>query len=158
MDENPENQNESFDEELELDLELDGEEEATTTDKKDRIIKSLLARAKKAEAKAKAVQPRINKEEPKQFQIDEEVELRLDGYTKDEAKFILNNGGRKTLEDKNSYVAVAINTIREQKKAEQAAMAVEDTSALSEVERKYTPEQLQNMSIEDLRKVLPTAD
>lgn len=156
------NQDVSLDEELDLELDLDGTEDTGAEDKKDKIIKSLLARTKKAEAlakKAKAQAPRITtQEEPKDFFEDERLDLLSEGYDKPTIKFIMNNGGRKALEDPNSPVSFAIKAMKEQKKAEQAAQATEDTSALSEVERKYTTEQLENMSIEELKKILPHAD
>jgi hypothetical protein len=86
---------------------------------------------------------------------DEVVDLRLDGYSKQEVEFILRNGGRKSLEDANSFVSIAINTQREQRQAEQAASQVADTSGQSEIERKYTPEQLRNMSVKELETLLP---
>jgi hypothetical protein len=73
-------------------------------------------------------------------------------------EFILKNGGRKVLEDKNSYVTIAINSRREQSKAEQAASKVTDTGNMSEVERKFTKEQMQNMPLKDLEKILPKAE
>lgn len=86
---------------------------------------------------------------------DEVVDLRLDGYTKDEVAWIMKNGGRKALEDKNSFTAIAINAKREQQRAEQAASQVTDTSGQSEIERKYTREQLANMSVKELEAILP---
>jgi hypothetical protein len=86
---------------------------------------------------------------------DEVVDLRLDGYSKDDVQFIMKNGGRKTLEDKNSYVSIAINARKEQARAEAEANKVVDTSGHSEIERKYTTDQLKNMSKEELAKILP---
>lgn len=86
---------------------------------------------------------------------DEVVDLRLDGYSKDEVAWIMQNGGRKALEDKTSYTAIAIQAKRDQQKAEQAASQVADTAGLSEIERKYTREQLANMSVKELEAILP---
>lgn len=88
---------------------------------------------------------------------DEVVDLRLDGYSKPEVEFILRNGGRKELDDKNSYVAIALNTKREQERAEREASKTTDTSGMTEVERKYTTEQLKNMTAAELEKILPRA-
>jgi hypothetical protein len=88
---------------------------------------------------------------------DEVVDLRLDGYSKQEVEFIMKNGGRKTLEDKNSYVSIAINARKEQARAEAEASKAVDTTGKSDFERKYTPEMLQNMSKEELKKILPHA-
>lgn len=151
------------DEELELELELDGNEDAEALkaelEKKNKIIKQVLARAKKAEAKAKAESSPINNnQERSKLSIDDEtLDLRLDGYTREEVEFIARNGGRKALEDKTSYVAIALNTKREQEKAERAASQTADTSGLSEFERKYTPEMLANMSVAELEKIVPKA-
>ncbi len=135
--------------------------------------KKLFARAKKAEGFTqdsngnwvKKVKPQatttdstINNSKPTPYVIDDEViDLRLEGYSKSQVEFIMKNGGRKTLEDKNSLVSIAISQQREQSKAEDAASKVVDTSSLSDVERKFTPEQLKNMSAKELEQILPRA-
>lgn len=91
--------------------------------------RQLTARAKKAEGEAKTErEARIKLEETKSditstsvVTEDERLELRLNGFSKEEVNYIMANGGAKVLEDKNSYTAIAINTRREQLKAEQAA-------------------------------------
>ncbi len=88
---------------------------------------------------------------------DDVVDLRLDGYSKEDVAFIMKNGGRKVLEDKTSYVTIAINARREQAKAEAEANKVVDTSGMSEVERKFTVEQLKAMPTAELKKILPHA-
>lgn len=88
---------------------------------------------------------------------DEVVDLRLEGYSKDDVNFIMANGGRKVLEDKNSYVTIALKARKEQAQAEAAANKVVDTTGMTDIERKYTPEQLQNMSLEELKKIVPRA-
>lgn len=126
--------------------------------------RQLTARAKKAEADLREAREKLAKAEPititpesKPYQInDEVVDLRLDGYSKDEVEWIMKNGGRKELENENSYTAIAINARREQQKAEQAAN-IPDTVGLSEVERKYTPQQLAAMSVKELEQILPHA-
>jgi len=120
--------------------------------------RQLTARAKTAEEELKRLRP-IKKEESKPYNIldDEVADLILDGYTKDDVRFIMSNGGRKTLEDKNSYVSIAIQTKREQRKAEEAAGKTTDSAGQSEIERKYTPEQLKGMSRAELEKILPRA-
>ena len=130
--------------------------------------RQLTARAIKAEEALKAAKQKVIESESvtespspeqKTFTInDEVVDLRLDGYSKKEVEWIMNNGGRKSLDDQNSLVSIAIKAQREQAKAEAAASAVGDTTGLSEIERKYTPEQLRNMSVQELEKILPHAD
>lgn len=133
--------------------------------------RQITARAIKAEEKAEELKRELAElkaksepitTQPSQEQAtptlnDEVVDLRLDGYSKKEVEWIMANGGRKVLDDPNSFVTIAIKAQREQLKAEQAASAVGDTSALSDIERKYTPEQLRNMSPSELEKILPHA-
>lgn len=146
------------DEELELDSILDGIEDVEALKeelaKKDKIVKQVLARAKAAEAKVKTAPQPIKVDSSTE---DERLDLRLDGYSKDEVTFIMANGGRKVLDDKDSYVSIALNTKREQRAAEQAAGKTDDTSGMSPIERKYSPEALKNMSAADLEKILPRA-
>lgn len=96
-----------------------------------------------------------NREEKQQGLSEEVIELRLDGYSKDEVEFIMRNGGRKALDD--DMVKAALQVKREQRKAEEEASKIPDTSGMTDVERKYTPEQLENMSVEELEKILPKA-
>lgn len=130
--------------------------------------RQLTARAKKAEEELKALKTQAIRSETDQVTTpppasepvninDEVVDLRLDGYSKDEVAWIMKNGGRKALEDKNSYTSIAINARREQLKAEQAASQVNDTAGLSEIERKYTPEELKSMPLKELEAILPKA-
>lgn len=148
--------------EINLDAEVNGSSASDVVEKSK--FDQVFARAKKAEAELKALKsksPEVKKEvtpEPrvdkKGYDLDEVTDLRLDGYSKEEVKFIMNNGGRKALAD-DPFVKVAIEQIRTQKKAENAIPA-EDTGK-SEIERKYTAEQLNNMSADELYKILPKA-
>jgi hypothetical protein len=151
--------------ETELEINLDASDESVE------VLKEKLAKAEEAKrqltARAKAAEETVRKhkvsETPaptpktdnKGFDLDEVTDLRLDGYSKDEVKFIMNNGGRKALED-NNFVKVAIEQIRTQKKAEQAIPDMD--SGKSDIERKYTQEQLGKMSAEELYKILPKAN
>jgi hypothetical protein len=149
--------------EQELEINLDASDESVDV-LKEKLAKAeeakrqLTARAKAAEETAKKLKetstpaPAPTPKDVKGYDLDEVTDLRLDGYSKEEVKFIMNNGGRKALED-NSFVKVAIEKIREQKKAEQAIPDMD--SGKSEVERKYTQEQLSKMSAEELYKILP---
>lgn len=141
---------------LELDLELDGTENVENLkqqlEEKDKIIRQQNARLKQAKEKPQQSQI-ITK--PSDILEDERLELRLQGYSKDDVNFIMNNGGPKVLEDATSLVAIALNTKKEQKRAEEMASQTEQSSTLSEIERKYTVEQMQNMSVEELGKLLP---
>lgn len=152
--------------EQELEINLDASDESIDA------LKEKLAKAEEAKrqltARAKAAEDTVRKQKTatetpaptpktdvKGFDLDEVTDLRLDGYSKDEVKFIMTNGGRKALED-NSFVKVAIEQIRTQKKAEQAIPDMD--SGKSDIERKYTQEQLSKMSAEELYKILPKAN
>lgn len=148
--------------ELEINLDVADDAEALKAElaKKQDAIRQLTARAKAAEELVKKSretfkpEPVVEQVANREVQLDEVVELRLDGYSKDEVAFIMKNGGRKSLED-NSFVKVAIEKIREQKKAEQAIPDMDSNK--SDIERKYTTEQLQKMPLKDLEKILPHA-
>lgn len=65
--------------------------------------------------------------------------------------FIMKNGGETALG--NQYMKTAVDTILQQKRAEKAVEGEE--SSKSEFEKKYSTSQLQNMSSEELEKILP---
>ena len=157
------------DEELELDLNPNGTEDYETLVQKlknaEMAKKQILARAKKAESKLKEATPQevIRKEEPQPQATDDSklweiAEMIQQGYTRQDADFISKNGGIDAMKDPNSYVSVAMRTIREQRMAENAASQTSSNTGMSEVERKFTPEQLQNMTAAELAKILPHAD
>jgi hypothetical protein len=104
----------------------------------------------------------ISKEEPAPESDDDRLwevaELIQKGYTREDAKFIQSNGGKEALKDPNSYVSAALRTIQEQRRAESEASKATAGTGQSEIERKYTEEQLKNMSAEELAKILPHAD
>lgn len=120
--------------------------------------KQLYARLKKeTEAKTKEpLKPQVSEPETKHDDSywKETMELRLSGYTEKEAEYLMKNGGKKALEDE--YVLAAINVKREQAKAEAASVDTA-SSDKSDIEKKYTPEQLSAMSVEELEKILPKA-
>ena len=132
--------------------------------------KKLFARAKTAEGfvlrdghwvkKEKPAETIINNPSvtPRDILRSEEFVLHREGYSEDEIEVIMNNGGKKILENKSSPITLGIQASREQRGAENASSQVNSKSQLSEVERKYTPEQLQNMSAAELSKILPHAD
>lgn len=134
--------------------------------------RQLTARAKDAETKLKNErEARIKSEEgititnnKPTVTEDERLELRLDGYTKDEVDYIMQNGGRKVLADTNSYTAIAINTRREQLAAEKAASQTNQTSGEDRLQgiNLSLPKQptLKDMrsSIEQMEKLLPHAN
>ena len=80
-----------------------------------------------------------------------------EGYSRDDVTFIMANGGREALKDPNSYVSIAVKSKMDQRRAESAADQASDSSGMSEIERKYTPEQLKAMSAAQLKEILPKA-
>lgn len=155
-------ENINLDETLDLDLSQDDTEDVGAL--KERLAKAeeakrqIHARAIRAEKALKEKDSAPQNTTSKEYSLNDEiVDLRLDGYSKDEVAFIMKNGGRKELEDKNSYLSIAINTKKEQARAEAQANKIVDNSTMSEVERKYTPAQLEAMTSEELEKILPHA-
>lgn len=128
--------------------------------------KKLFARAKKAEAKAKETKPPVEapkeKEETKintptedtamQQRLDR-LELKADGYSPKEIDFIMKQGGLAAKDDE--FVQEAIAALREKQKSQDAAP---EGSPKSPVYKKYTQAELQDMSVEQLKKILPHAD
>lgn len=89
---------------------------------------------------------------------DDAFKLYREGYDEKEIDVIINNGGRKILEDKDNPITLGIAARMEQRRAEQAVNGTSNSSSqLSEVERKYTPEMLKNMSTKELENILPHA-
>ena len=157
------------DEELELDLTPDGTEDAEALteklEKAEKAKKQILARAKKAEEELKALKvppptQTITKEEPQgsDEKLWEIAEMIQEGYTRADADFISKNGGKSALKDPNSYVSIALKSIKEQRAAEIAASQTGNQSNASEVERKYTEEQLKSMPLSKLKEILPHTD
>lgn len=83
----------------------------------------------------------------------EKIELKTDGYSEEEISFIQKNGGRKALD--NPFVKSAIDAMREKNRAESAVVDV--NSGGTDLERKYTNEQLSQMPLDELEKLLPKA-
>lgn len=165
----------NLDEELGLDQLPEGIDDPLIL--RDRVNKlenakrQLTARAKKAEEEArtlKEAQPSkpdsvTSVSNSKPYEInDEVVDLRLDGYSKEEVAFLSDFAKARStsLNDalKDPYIKSAIDTQREQHKAEMAASQTTDTAGQSEIERKYTPQQLAAMPLKELEALLPHAD
>lgn len=133
------------------------EEEVVTLTKKD--FSSMQRKAIAYDATKKAPPKIINNpsslNEDKVWEIADYIR---EGYSREDVDFIMRNGGKKALQDPKSIVSIALKTKREQVRAEQEANKLADTSTMSEVERKYTPAQLANMSSAELEKILPHAE
>lgn len=123
--------------------------------------KKLYERAKTAEATAKALKEKTNiitpQEPTKPSDILKADEFRLyrQGYNENEIDLIMHNGGAKILEDKTNPLVLGLQASKEQRNAEDAASRTSDAVGLSDIERKYTEQDLRNMSKEDLEKILP---
>lgn len=83
----------------------------------------------------------------------EKLELRTKGYSDDEINFLKPYGGEKALE--NPYVKQALEIMREKSMAEKAVVDVE--GGKSDIEKKYTDDQLKNLPLDELEKLLPKA-
>lgn len=123
---------------------------------KETAISQITARAKRAEEEAreyKSKAPTDAKPEDPYKSKFEDLELKVEGFSDEEVAFLKPLGGREAM--KSPHVKAAIETIRAQKKAE--ANIPEGDSGKSDIERKYTQEQLRGMSAEELYKILPKA-
>lgn len=80
----------------------------------------------------------------------ERLELKTEGYKSDEVDFLIQNGGRKALE--NPIVMAGIEAMRKKQKSTDATPS---GTAKSLVYQKYTEPDLRKMSAEELEKILP---
>lgn len=141
------------------DLNLDNQEDTLDPEtlkaelaKKDDAIRQLTARAKAAEARAKE-DKHINKAEPKIDMERLEIVARNPDLDDEAVDFVMRNGGKKAFD--NPFVKTAIETIREQKRAEKAIP--DSDTAKSDLIQGKTLEELQAMSSEELIKTLRAA-
>lgn len=109
-----------------------------------------------AEPKKPQVKPSDNDDDPAKH--PDYQDLRFDGYTKEEAEYIIRNGGRKALTD-GSFVKAGIDKIREDAdKKKKSEDATPSGSGRSPVYKKYTEAELKGMSSKELEKILPTSE
>ncbi len=80
----------------------------------------------------------------------ERLELKTEGYKGEEVDFLMQNGGRKALE--NPLVIAGIDAMRKKQKSTEATPS---GTAKSAVYQKYTEQDLRKMSAEDLEKIVP---
>lgn len=80
----------------------------------------------------------------------ERLDLKTDGYTSEEVDFLMQNGGRKALD--NPIVMAGIEATRKKAKSQQATPS---GTAKSTVFQKYSEQDLKNMPLEELRKIIP---
>ena len=126
--------------------------------------KKIFARAKNAEEELKALKakPEISEVPAKPSEVKpsdilkaDEFKLYRAGYTEAEIDHIMHNGGAKLLEDKTNPLVMGLQAAKEQRGAEDAASRTSDSSGLSDIERKYTEQDMRNMKKEDLEALIP---
>lgn len=107
----------------------------------------------------RTVEPKVSAEssvpKPSDFLKSDEFVLYREGYTPGEIDLIIHNGGAKILQDKTNPITLGLEAAKVQRSAEDAASRVTDSSSLSDVERKYSEQDMRNMSKEDLEKLIP---
>ncbi len=81
-----------------------------------------------------------------------ELELKIDGYSKDEIEFVKELGFDKL---DNPVVQKTLEVMRKERKSKEADSAVSNKSL---VYKKYTEADLKNLSVAELRKILPHAN
>lgn len=108
-------------------------------------------RATKAEAELKKLKPlTTNQSSPDSDERFERLELKTEGYKSEEVDFLMQNGGRKALD--NPMVMAGIESLRKKAKSVDATPA---GTAKSPVYQKYTEQDLRKMSLDDLEKIMP---
>lgn len=85
----------------------------------------------------------------------DEFKLYRAGYTESEIDLIMHNGGAKVLEDKSNPLVLGLQAAKEQRGAVDAANMVSDSSGASDIERKFSEQDMRNMSKEELAKLIP---
>jgi hypothetical protein len=137
---------------------VESEEESSDEDDSVTLSKAefnKLNRRAKAYIATKETKPEETKLSTKPTYSEEKfdrMELRVDGYSTDEVDEIMALGGPKVL--KSKLVQSAIKAMRDEKKSKDAEVNV---SAKSPVFKKYTQQDLSNMSAKELEKILPKA-
>jgi hypothetical protein len=163
--ENSQNQ----DDELESLIKSSADEEASTSSDDSTNVETLEERLKKLEGVNKQLYARLQKmkeAKPKvvQPQDDEDFKKKIEfaifhgkDLTKEEMEEVFAYAKAKNISYeealKSPVISVYLEKSREQRKAEQAQVDVE--SGKSDIEKKYTPEQLRSMSLEELKKIIP---
>lgn len=80
----------------------------------------------------------------------ERQDLRIEGYSRDEVDFLMQNGGQKALD--NPIVMAGIEAMRKKAKSTEATPS---GTGKSTVYQKYTEQDLRRMSAEELEKIIP---
>ena len=129
--------------------------------------KKLYERTKEAEALAKELKTKLSEVKPALINTEQpitkpsdilkadEFKLYRAGYSESEIDLIMHNGGAKILEDLKNPLVLGLKAAKEQRSAEQAASMTSDSVGTSDLERKFTEQQMRQMSKEDLAKLIP---
>ena len=113
--------------------------------------KKLYARVKKSDEKPLKITVESNDLEGMEKRLEKKLELKAQGFNDEDIKFINANGG----DINNPYVKNALASVKVQRDAELAASIT--SSGQSDIEKKYSNEELRKMSPEELEKILPRA-
>jgi len=162
--ENSQNQ----DDELESLIDSSADEEASTSSDDSTNVETLEEKVKKLESINKQLYARLQKMkeakpkvvEPQDDEFKKKIEFAIfhgKDLTKEEMEEVFAYAKAKNISYEEALKSPVISTYleksREQRKAEQAQVDVE--SGKSDIEKKYTPEQLRSMSLEELKKIIP---
>lgn len=111
----------------------------------------------KTESAPKAELAREAAPKPSDILKADEFKLYRQGYTEEEIDIIMRNGGMKILENDKSPIVLGLKASKEQRRAEEAASQASTSSGVSDIEKKYTIDQLKKMSVKELEEILPKA-
>lgn len=121
--------------------------------------RQLYERTKKAEAKVKELESKP-KPEPSSTNSSastdsgderfERLELKTDGYKDDEIDVLMQNGGKRALD--NKIVMAGIEAMRKEAKS---LGATPSGTGKSQVYQKFTERDLKNMPLDELEKIIP---
>lgn len=130
-----------------------------TTDWKAEALrqKAINQRLSKKVSKPKIINEESSQIRPSDILRSPEFSLHREGYTEDEIDLIMRNGGREMLKDEKNPLVLGLRAAREQRRAEDEASKANGTSGLGEIGKKYTDQDLRNMSQAELEKILPQA-
>jgi len=156
------------DDELESLIDSSADEEASTSSDDSTNVETLEEKVKKLESINKQLYARLQKMkeakpkvvEPQDDEFKKKIEFAIfhgKDLTKEEMEEVFAYAKAKNISYEEALKSPVISTYleksREQRKAEQAQVDVE--SGKSDIEKKYTPEQLRSMSLEELKKIIP---
>lgn len=118
----------------------------------EKVAKDQKGRADKAEIQLKELKkkPQEQANETPSDDKFQRLELKTDGYSSEEADFILRNGGIEAAND--PYVKEAIASMRKKAKSLEATPA---GTAKSPVFKKFSERELKNMPLAELEKIVP---